>query len=139
MKKIDYEKTIEALEGEVWPPSSYDSRTVQRIHQLRRVKMSDLEPEDLRLLLTQSVGIPLIVERVVAILMEDPWIETDFYPGDLLLACLRRLDHDWGEATALKTILVDRCRVELARDTAAAGPSHQHRRAIEDALDHYTT
>ncbi|MFD3704677.1 contact-dependent growth inhibition system immunity protein [Nocardia sp. NPDC058658] len=94
--------SVEQIEGETWPePASDATYVIRRVHQLRRVPVGELSIEDLRIMLSQSVGTVAILPRVLYLLEENPLSAGDFYPGDLLVATLRlRRDH-WSDHVGL--------------------------------------
>ncbi|MFI7529446.1 contact-dependent growth inhibition system immunity protein [Nocardia salmonicida] len=96
------QQSLEQIEGEAWPEPALDAtHVIRRVHQLRRVPVGDLSIEDLRIMLSQSVGTVAILPRVLDLLEENPLSEGDFYPGDLLVAMLRlRRDH-WSDQIGL--------------------------------------
>lgn len=104
------DKTIEQVEGAVWPPPTEGATRVMRsVHTLRKKPIGTLSAEDLRLLLTQQVGLDLIVPRALDALEKNPLVAGDFYPGDLLSATLRIdanywLAHD-DSATRLRAVV----------------------------------
>lgn len=82
--------TLEEIEGDVWGEAPTGStRLVERIHQLRRRPVASLGAEDLRLLLTQQVGLGPLLPQALDLLEQDPLTAGDFYPGDLLVAVAR--------------------------------------------------
>ncbi|WUJ12451.1 contact-dependent growth inhibition system immunity protein [Actinoplanes sp. NBC_00393] len=70
-------------------PPTGSSRLVATVHELRRRPLAELGVEDLRVLIGQQVGLPVLVPRAVRVLEADPLAEGDFYPGDLLVAVIR--------------------------------------------------
>lgn len=82
--------TLEQIEGEAWGEAPAGAtRLVERIHQLRRRPVASLGAEDLRLLLTQEVGLRALLPQALDLLEQDPLTAGDFYPGDLLVAVAR--------------------------------------------------
>ncbi|MFJ9130428.1 contact-dependent growth inhibition system immunity protein [Streptomyces sp. NPDC102340] len=72
-----------------WPaPSDDDTRLVRTAHALRREPIGALDAEGLRLLISQDIGLDMLVPPAVTLLREDPLAEGDHYPGDLLGAVL---------------------------------------------------
>lgn len=80
--------SLEQLERDVWPEPEFNSHLVRTCHRLRKVRLSDLEVEDLRILLSQGIGLHYILPKAIHLLQEEPLAEGDFYPGDLLRAVL---------------------------------------------------
>jgi hypothetical protein len=81
----DPERSLEALEGEIWPPpQEYPSRLVERCYRLRKVPIAELSAGDLRLLIGQGIGLEHLMPLAIELLRVDPYVEADLYPGDLL-------------------------------------------------------
>lgn len=96
-------KSMEELEKDVWvEPNEYESYLIERCHKLRKIPLSQLSNEQLRLAISQEMGIKTIMPIVIKKLIRDKFIECDFYPGDLLLATFRKLSADWGYSNFLK-------------------------------------
>ena len=82
--------TLEVLEGDTWgDPPAESSYLVKTVHRLRTRPIGHLDPEELRILIGQGVGLAHLVPRAVALLSDNPLVKGDFYPGDLLVAVLR--------------------------------------------------
>jgi hypothetical protein len=82
--------SVEQIEDNAWgnpPPGA--TRLVETVHNLRRKPLRDLEPEDLRVLIAQHVGLDPLVPRALTQLEADPLLEGDYYPGDVLVAVLK--------------------------------------------------
>lgn len=62
---------------------------MKTVHKLRDIPLTDLTVENLRILLSQRVGVDLLTPVALDILDADPLAGGDFYPGDLLTALLR--------------------------------------------------
>jgi len=82
--------TLESLEGQYWgdPPPRATS-LIMTVHRLRRKAVASLSPEDLRIMIGQSVGLDHLVPLALNALAADPFVEGDLYPEDLLTAVLR--------------------------------------------------
>ncbi|MBI5373713.1 MAG: hypothetical protein HZA79_16935 [Sphingobacteriales bacterium] len=90
MKEINENKTIEELENHIWQePSEFPTRLVKNIFKLRKKPIAELDGNDVRLLITQDVGIEFIIGRALALLSENILYEALYYPGDLLHAVLK--------------------------------------------------
>lgn len=85
---MDENRTLEQLEGQVWPEPDFGSPLVIRGHALRKPAIGTLSVEDLRLLLGQDIGTPYLLPRALRILEEAPLAEGDFFPGDLICAVM---------------------------------------------------
>ncbi len=94
-EEFDEKISIEQAEGTVWPdPPADATRVVKAVHALRKKPLSALRPEDLRVLLTQQVGLDLTIPRALDLLEKNPLVEGDFYAGDVLSTILR-VDKDY--------------------------------------------
>jgi hypothetical protein len=90
--------TLEQLENDIWPtPASYPTGLVERCYGLRKVPVADLTPGDLRVLVSQQIGLRFLVPLALALLDKNPILEAELYPGDLLGA-LFNVDTAYWEA-----------------------------------------
>lgn len=91
--------SLEELEGDAWgDPPADATRLVATAHRLRRKPIDALDAEDLRLLLGQQIGVPVLVPLALDMLERNPLAEGHFYPGDLLATVLRRVPTEYWEA-----------------------------------------
>jgi hypothetical protein len=81
--------TLEQLESEVWPESEFSSHLVVICHQLRKKRLADFSIEDLRTMLSQSIGAKYLLPKAIEVLRKNPLAEGDFFEGDLLVAIAR--------------------------------------------------
>jgi len=89
--------SLEQLEG-VWPePRGEVTRLVATVHEVRRRPIGMLGPEELRLLISQGLGLRYLLPLAVEVLRVDPMAEGDLYPGDLLSAALFREPRAWAD------------------------------------------
>ncbi|HEX3778969.1 MAG TPA: contact-dependent growth inhibition system immunity protein [Pseudonocardiaceae bacterium] len=94
--------TLEQIEQDAWGSAPENaSRLVRTAHELRRKPIGTLTVEDLRLLISQQIGLDVLVPRAVALLRQNPLLEGDFYPGDLLMAVLKQPSSYWQRHTGL--------------------------------------
>lgn len=100
--QYDITKSIEQLEGAVWDESNPPTILVERVLQYRKVPLSDLTIEQLRLLIGQDVGLSYLLPVAIQKLKENILAEGDLYEGDLLSAVLSINDRFWEEHSALK-------------------------------------
>ncbi|MCX5343146.1 contact-dependent growth inhibition system immunity protein [Streptomyces atratus] len=94
---IDRSRSLEELERDRWqapPPDA--TRLVATVHALRSRPIGTLTVEDLRLLIRQDVGLPVLLPLAVEVLRDNPLAEGDMYEGDLLCAVLTRTSAVWG-------------------------------------------
>jgi hypothetical protein len=90
-------KTLEELDGEKWGEPNFPSHLVTTCHRLRNVPIGQLNVEELRILLGQSIGVTYLVPLALEILEANPLAEGDFYPGDLLCSVLRLNPNIWRQ------------------------------------------
>ncbi|WP_425826712.1 contact-dependent growth inhibition system immunity protein [Streptomyces fractus] len=109
------ELSLEQIEGAPWPaPSDDDSRMVRTAHALRQEPIGALDAESLRLLISQDIGLEVLVPRAVTLLREAPLAEGDYYPGDLLGSVLEVPVDFWARHEDMAT--------EVARIAASVPP-----------------
>lgn len=82
------EMTVNELEG-VSPLGPFPSSLTERIADVRKIPIGELDPSEARLLLSQHQGTTYVVPKALEFLEGDPWIQATFYPGDLLKAVLK--------------------------------------------------
>ena len=99
--------TIEELEGVSWgDPKKGETPMIRRCLALRRTRLDDFTLDDLRLMLGQQIGVPILLPRAVKILIRDPLAEAG-YPGDLLYAVVRLPDTAWASLLIQRRRLAD--------------------------------
>lgn len=78
-------------------------------YQLRSVPLAELSAGDLRVLVSQQIGLAHVLPPAVRVLVDDPLIAVSYYEGDLLLAVVGVPNSDWGvhedAATALSDVI----------------------------------
>jgi hypothetical protein len=82
-------RTLESLEGVVWPPPDFHSHLVNTVHRLRKKPIDEFTTEELRIVIGQGEGFKYLLPLALDILEADPLAEGDFYPGDLFVAVAR--------------------------------------------------
>jgi hypothetical protein len=80
--------TLENLDGTWGDAPAGVTRLVTTAHRLRQLPLSALQPEDLRLLIGQNIGLRHLVPLALAQLRSNPLAAGDFYEGDLFSAVL---------------------------------------------------
>lgn len=100
--------TLDQLDPPAWGRAPDGATRLQsRVHELRAVPVAALDAEDLRLLITQRVGLSALVPVALAVLRHNPLAEGDLYPGDLLLAVLSVPIDYWGHAPTDTQVLLE--------------------------------
>jgi hypothetical protein len=87
-------RTLQEIEGDDWGFPTVGTDLVRTCHALRLKPLGTFTVGDLQTLIGQSISTPILVPLALARLEEDPLIEGDFYPGDLL-ASLVNLDETY--------------------------------------------
>jgi hypothetical protein len=108
MKSNDYSNsTIEELENDFWvEPLVFPTNLVKDIFLLRRKKISQLSPNDIRLLISQDVGLKFIIPIALKKLKSNILEETFYYPGDLLMAIMDVEKTFWDNNNYFKELTV---------------------------------
>lgn len=97
-------RSLQDLEGADWgDPQSAETQMIARVLALRRKPLATLTNAELRLAVGQRVGLTILLDIAVEKVRENPLLECDFYPGDLLAALVRLDDKDWGSRTDLRS------------------------------------
>ena len=95
--------SLDALEQKDWGEQAFDSYVVRTAHALRKKPLRDLTDEELRLALSQQIGLRWIAELAVERLSENLFRAGDFYAGDVLVACLRLPSTFWASQPDLSS------------------------------------
>lgn len=112
------DRTIEEVEGVRAPEPGPDATPLmRRCLALRRKPLSAFSVEDLRIMLGQQIAVPVLLPMAVAVLVDDPLAEGDFYAGDLLNTVVQLSDTAWasGERERLAGVLRGMPRLEDKR------------------------
>lgn len=108
MSKLIENNTIEKLEKNVWKePEVFPSKLVEKVFQLRKKPIKELDGDEMRLLINQNVGINLIFGEVLNLISIDILYEASYYPGDLLHAVIKIPDEFWKGHKDYLNILLD--------------------------------
>ena len=131
-------QSIEELENLKWEtPLEYQSSTIENCHLLRKKPINKLSDEELRLSLSQEVGIKFTIPIILTKLLKNKFIECDFYPGDLLQATFRRLHTNWGDSELLKDQITFLIRHNFKEIKSHEGISEKVKREIFNNLVEY--
>jgi hypothetical protein len=93
-------ESIEELEKNCWDePPHYSSYVVITSYKARQKPICELTDEEIRLLISQKIGLKYLLPIAVRMLQINPFMMITFYPGDLM-NCLLTLDvEDWKDNT----------------------------------------
>lgn len=81
-------KTLEELEDEKWVESADDTTLISRCLALRRKPIGEFSIENLRIMIGQNIGLRYLIPLALERLQKRPFVEGDYYPGDLLCMVL---------------------------------------------------
>jgi hypothetical protein len=82
---VDRAKSLEQLDGKVWPEPDFQSSLVLGCHKARKKPLRDLTITDLSRLIREDICTPLLIEEALLRLEEDPLVDGDFFEGELLI------------------------------------------------------
>jgi hypothetical protein len=107
-------KSIEQLENDYWKePVEFQSNLVINCYKYRKIPINELTIEQLRLLVSQKIGLKHIVRLGIKELAKNVLAEGDFYEGDLLVAISNLTLEFWkenqSEFIAFKNIFEENC------------------------------
>ncbi len=89
--------SLEVLENDSWGEiPENESYLVTSCHRLRKKPLSDFTVEDLRMLVSQNIGLKFLIPIALDILKSDALAEGHLYPGDLLLSVLKSNKDFWN-------------------------------------------
>ncbi len=88
-------RTLDELDPPSWEPPEYDLHLVTETHALRKKPLAEFTVEDLRIMIGQQISLRHLVPIAIELLDENPLVEGDYYPGDLLQAVLRIDEEYW--------------------------------------------
>lgn len=91
-------KSIEQLENDVWKnPSEFPTDLVEKCYSYRKISIAELKDEQIRLLISQKIGIEHLIGIALEKLERNILTECDFYKGDLLIAVSGLPTKFWNE------------------------------------------
>jgi hypothetical protein len=100
-------RSIEQLENDYWKSVDFPSSLIEKCFKYRKIPVSDLSVEQLRLLIGQKIGLPFIIPIAITELQKNILAEGDFYPGDLLTSLLRLAEENWNQNPKEKNKLIE--------------------------------
>lgn len=80
--------SIDKIEGKLETDRALKSGVVERSRLARSKKLCDLDPEDLRTLITQKFGLEYVLPITLDLLEREPLVSSGLFRGDLLLSVL---------------------------------------------------
>ena len=88
-------KTIESLEKNKRSTPDFDSFLITRCHELKKVPLNHFTTEDLRMMISQQLGLDYLIPLALETLEKDLFAKGDFYEGDLLQSVLNVESRFW--------------------------------------------
>lgn len=78
-------KSIEQLENDYWKkPSEFPTALVKKCFEYRKIKVSELTIAQIRLLISQKIGLAYLIPIALDKLEQNVLIEGELYEGDVL-------------------------------------------------------
>lgn len=102
---FDRRKSLQELERDDWGEPDFESSLVHTCHRLRRVPLVDFTVENLRIMIGQEIGLLFLVPLALEKLEEDPLVEGNLFPGDLLIAILAISETFWTVHFDMRDVL----------------------------------
>jgi hypothetical protein len=100
-------KSIEQIENEFWGDAPKEATgLILKVHSLRKKKISELEPEDIRILIGQNIALETLIPLAITLLKENLFIECDYYEGDLLKSVLTSERNYWVKHQDKKQLII---------------------------------
>jgi len=121
-------RSIEQLENDYWKDVNFPSSLIERCFAYRKIPISDLSVEQLRLLIGQQIGLSYTIPKAISVLQEDILAEGDYYPGDLLNSLLNLSKDSWNECQGEKLKLT-----ELLNQNMSLVEASENRELIRNA------
>jgi len=91
-------KSIEQLEKDIWKnPSEFPTDLVKKCYRYRKISIAELTNEQIRLLISQKIGIEYLIGITLEKLERNILTECGFYEGDLLMAVSSLSTEFWNE------------------------------------------
>ena len=117
MQSSSRNQTLEELEGDRWGEPEFQSHLVTECHRLRKIPVGQFSVENLRIMIGQGFGLAHLIPIALERLYDNPFLEGDFYPGDLLLAVAKAPSTFWEAHPNLQSEMQDVLgRAERAAD-----------------------
>lgn len=131
----DTSKSLEQLEGKAWGPAEYDSHLVLECHRLHRLPLRDFTMADYRRMIGQNISLEQLAPLAIQFLEKEPFLEAEYYEGDLLYALLKSEKAFWHSHKELKTA-AERLAVH-AESKLEELTSKAERRYATEAIAHF--
>ena len=104
---VNLNKSLEELENDFWDEPSINSSVALKCHTLRKLPISKLSTEDLRLLIGQKFGLIFLAPLALDLLESNPLVAGEMYKGDLLANVSAIPEEFWCKNPELNNRLVE--------------------------------
>ena len=99
--KVDSAQTLEQLEDDFWKEPVHSSSLVRACHSLRKRPLREFTAADLRIMISQNIGLLYLLPLALHRLEQSPMLEAYYYPGDLLWAVTAVEEDFWAQNSIL--------------------------------------
>ena len=94
-------KSIEQLEKDIWKnPAEFPTDLIEKCYRYRKISIAKLTIEQIRLLISQKIGIEYLIGVALEKLERNILAEGDFYKGDLLVTVSSLPTEFWNKNQA---------------------------------------
>ena len=104
---MNLNKSLEQLENDYWAEPSVKTNLVVECHRLRKIPITTLSVENLRILIGQKIGLNFLVPVALEILEGNPLVSGAMYKGDLLANLASVPEAFWVNNPELNNRLVE--------------------------------
>lgn len=98
---IDIRKSLAELDPDAWAPEALDEAAWPIARRCAHRPLRRLSPAELRALIQQGLALRFVVPAALGKLADNPFLEAQDYPGDLLTAVLEADTRFWVDNEAL--------------------------------------
>ena len=104
---MNLNKSLEELENDFWNGPTVNSSLALAIYRLRKLPISKLSNENLRMLIGQKIGLNFLVPLALELLESNPLVAGEMYKGDLLANVSAIPEDFWCKNPELNNRLVE--------------------------------
>lgn len=94
---LNLNHSLEEIEQEIWGYPSVVTPLVEKVFKIRKKPLKDLTVEDMRLMIGQQFSLDCMIPLALKALEKNPFVEGDFYQGDLLVNMLSVKKEFWDK------------------------------------------
>ncbi len=82
------QQTLDNLEKTSGEEPDFGDNRSQKIYALRQTPLNQFSTEDIRLLIAEGISLPYLIPLALERLTKNPFVEGEYYPGDLFQSVL---------------------------------------------------